>query len=143
MNINKISKLLALATVLAAATVAELKAGSAFLEGDGAIGSGDPNTVLLTVAKGGPSGLYSPGTKVTVIADAAPKGTHFTGWTGDVEILANPSLATTTAIVPFMAVRISANYSEILETPAPSPTPTSANATPNPTPSPTTVHWGG
>jgi Divergent InlB B-repeat domain len=139
MSINRINKLLAVATAIAAATIAELKAGSASLADEGATGSSDPNTVLLSVAKGRPSGLYSPGTMVTIVADAAPKGSRFTGWKGDKEILANFTLATTTAIVPFRAVHISANYSEVLQTPAP-PT---ATATRTRTATPATTHWGG
>jgi Divergent InlB B-repeat domain len=66
----------------------------------------------LTVNNGTASGDEN-GTLVTVTADAAPAGTHFAGWTGDVEILANPSLPTTTATIPFMAVKITATYSAV------------------------------
>ena len=44
----------------------------------------------LTVNNGTASGDET-GTLVTVTAAAAPAGTHFVGWSGDVTILANPS----------------------------------------------------
>lgn len=47
---------------------------------------------------------------VTVTADPAPAGQHFAGWTGDIVILSNPNIATTTAIMPYMDVGIAAKY---------------------------------
>jgi hypothetical protein len=64
----------------------------------------------LTVENGNPSGNYAAGARVVVSADTPKGGAKFTGWTGDVAILTNPSLATTTATIPFMAVTITANY---------------------------------
>jgi hypothetical protein len=67
-------------------------------------------TPALTVNNGRASGT-APGTSVTVTADPAPAGQRFAGWTGDVSILANPSEATTTAIVPSTTpVTITATY---------------------------------
>jgi hypothetical protein len=63
----------------------------------------------LTVNNGTASGDET-GTLVTVTADAAPPGTHFVGWSGDVDVLANPSLPTTTATIPFVPVTITATY---------------------------------
>ena len=63
----------------------------------------------LTVNNGTASGDET-GTLVTVTADAAPPGTHFVGWLGDVDVLANPSLPTTTATIPFVPVTITATY---------------------------------
>jgi Divergent InlB B-repeat domain len=63
----------------------------------------------LTVKNGTASGDEN-GTLVTVTAAPAPAGTHFVGWTGDIEILANPSLPETTATIPSMAVTITATY---------------------------------
>jgi hypothetical protein len=37
-------------------------------------------------------------------------GAQFAGWKGDIAILANPSLPTTTATIPSMAVTITATY---------------------------------
>ena len=84
----------------------------------------------LTVNNGTASGDEN-GTLVTVTADAAPTGTHFAGWTGDVEILANPSLPTTTATIPFMPVTITATYTAPA-TPSPA-TPTAPAAKSVPT----------
>lgn len=72
--------------------------------------SSDPTQFSLTVEKGNPSGDYPAGALVTVSADAPEAGSQFTGWTGDVMILANPSLPTTTATIPFMSVTIAATY---------------------------------
>jgi hypothetical protein len=76
----------------------------------------------LTVNNGTASGDET-GTLVTVTADAAPPGTHFVGWSGDVTILANPFIPTTTVAIPFMAVTITATYTAPATnlTPAPGP----------------------
>ena len=65
-------------------------AGSVFPEEESTPSPSDPSAVSLTVKSGKPSGRYAAGTPVTVKADAPPHGTHFTGWTGDVQILADP-----------------------------------------------------
>jgi Divergent InlB B-repeat domain len=66
----------------------------------------------LTVEKGNPSGNYTAGTVVTVSAEAPQSGAQFAGWTGDIGILANPLLPTTTATIPFMPVAIAATFTE-------------------------------
>ena len=63
----------------------------------------------LTVNNGTASGDET-GTLVTVTADTAPPGTQFVGWSGDLTILANPFIPTTTVTIPFMAVTITATY---------------------------------
>ena len=57
-------------------------------------------TQTLTVTNGTGSGNYPPGTQVLVSANSPASGQQFTGWTGDVSILANPAAATTTAMIP-------------------------------------------
>ena len=79
----------------------------------------------LTVNNGTASGDET-GTLVTVTADTAPPGTQFVGWSGDVTILANPFIPTTTVTIPFMAVTITATYTA----PATNLTPASGPATP-------------
>ena len=108
---NRTSNLLVVALAVAAATVTGLKAGSTSQGEESTATSSDPTTFSLTVKRGKPSGNYASGTQVIVSADAAPTGAHFTGWTGDVAILANPFLSTTSATVPFMAVTVTATYS--------------------------------
>ena len=54
---------------------------------------------ILTVVNGSASG-NTPGTVVTVTANDPPAGQEFAGWIGDVDILANSSLSTTTATLP-------------------------------------------
>jgi Divergent InlB B-repeat domain len=66
----------------------------------------------LTVIGGNPSGSYAPGTQVTVTAEPAPSGTNFLGWTGDIQILANPFLPKTVATIPFLAVKVTATYTQ-------------------------------
>jgi hypothetical protein len=100
----------------------------------------------LTVNDGSGSGQYVAGEQVIVTADPAPPGEKFTGWSGDTEILTNPSLSTTTATMPSMDVTISATYADTAASqtampsftvsPTPSPSPT-ASPTPAPTPTPT------
>jgi Divergent InlB B-repeat domain len=108
---NKTSKLLVVAVVVAAATVSALRAGSAFQSEKTTTASSDPTRSSLTVKNGNHSGNYTAGTLVTVSADAPKAGEQFAGWTGDVQILADPGASTTTAIVPYTPVSIRAAYS--------------------------------
>ncbi len=71
--------------------------------------SAAPENQALTVINGSASG-NTPGTVVTVTANDPPSGQQFAGWSGNVQILANPSLPTTTAIIPSTAVTITATY---------------------------------
>lgn len=98
---NRTSKLFLVTVAVAAATISAQETTTA---------SSDPTKFSLTVQKGNPSGNYAAGALVIVSADAPKAGAQFAGWTGDVEILANPSLPTTTATIPFMAVTITATY---------------------------------
>lgn len=68
-------------------------------------------TQTLTVTNGSGTGNYPPGTQVPVSANSPASGQQFTGWTGDVSILANPAAATTTATIPSSNVSIRATYS--------------------------------
>jgi alpha-amylase len=95
-----------------------LAGDSVFAEEESTPSSSDPTAVSLTVEGGKPSGRFAAGTEVTVRADAPPSGRRFTGWEGDVQILADPSSPTTTAMVPFTPVTITATYSEDLQDPA-------------------------
>ena len=45
-------------------------------------------------------------------ADPPPAGQQFAGWAGDITILSNPFLPTTTAIIPWMNVSVSATYAD-------------------------------
>ncbi len=67
----------------------------------------------LTVNDGSGSGGYEAGALVTVTADPPPPGQEFSGWSGDTQILANPSAETTTATVPSIDVTITATYSDV------------------------------
>ena len=69
-----------------------------------------PGTPTLTVNDGSGSGRNVAGTLVTVTADAPPPGQEFAGWSGDTQILANPSESTTTATMPSIDVTITATY---------------------------------
>lgn len=130
---NKTSKLVFVAMAVAAAT---LRADSALQDKERktdstptsvsapyeepiATASSDSAKSSLTVVNGNRSGSYPPGTPVLVTADAPPAGAKFAGWTGDVAILANPLLPTTTATIPHMAVTITATYTEPAAKPRP------------------------
>ena len=69
-----------------------------------------PGTHRLDVEGGWGDGAYPAGTMVTVNADPPPVGQLFGRWTGDIAILSNPFLATTTALIPSMNVSIAATY---------------------------------
>ncbi len=68
-------------------------------------------TQTLTVTNGNGSGSYPPGTQVPVSANSPPSGQQFTGWTGDVSILANPAATATSAMIPSSNVSVKATYS--------------------------------
>jgi hypothetical protein len=109
---NRTRKLVLVAIAVATATISALRAGST-LQGEETItASSDPARFSLTVENGTPNGNYEAGTLVIVSADAPQAGAHFAGWTGDVAILANPFIPTTTATIPYMAVTIAATYTE-------------------------------
>lgn len=107
---NRTSKLLVVAMAVAAASIAGLKAGSTSQKEQSSPASSDASASSLTVENGKPSGSYRTGTQLVVSADAPPIGAQFAGWTGDIAILANPFLPTTSATIPCMAVTITATY---------------------------------
>jgi PA14 domain/Divergent InlB B-repeat domain len=69
-----------------------------------------PEAQTLTVNNGTGSGSYDPGTTVLVRANAPPAGKHFAAWAGDTAILSNQFLATTSALMPWRDVAITATY---------------------------------
>jgi Divergent InlB B-repeat domain len=71
----------------------------------------------LTVNNGSGSGNHASGAVVTVTANDPPSGQQFAGWTGDIQILANPTLPTTTATVPSTPVTITPTYLDASATP--------------------------
>ena len=107
---NRTSKLILVAMVVATATISALRAGSGLHGEEMTTVSSDPTKFSLKVENGTPNGNYEAGTLVIVSADAPQAGAQFTGWTGDVAILANPFIPTTTATIPYMAVTITATY---------------------------------
>ena len=72
-----------------------------------------PGSHHLDVEGGSGDGYYVTGTTVTVSADPPPAGQLFVEWYGDIAILSNPFMDTTTAMMPSMDARISANYDAI------------------------------
>ena len=95
---------------VAASSIAGLKAGPSSQKEQPSPASNDSAAFSLTVKNGKPGGSFKTGTQVVVSADAPPIGAQFAGWTGDVAILANPFLPTTSATIPYMAVTITATY---------------------------------
>ena len=106
---NKSSNLLVVAMTIAV-SISGLKAFSIFQPDAQISASGDPTKFSLTVKGGEPSGNYTTGTQVIVSANAPKPGAQFAGWKGDIAILANPSVPTTTATIPSIAVTITATY---------------------------------
>ena len=76
--------------------------------------SAAPETHVLDVFSGTGSGAYPAGTIVNVSADPPPAGQDFAGWSGDISILSNPFLTTTTALMPSIDVSITATYTDQL-----------------------------
>ena len=72
-------------------------------------------TYGVTVTNGTGDGNYPVGAPVTVVADAAPTGQQFAGWTGNVTFT-SPSSPTTTFTMPSSAVAITATYSAVVTT---------------------------
>ncbi len=70
-------------------------------------------TYVLTVNSGTGDGSYAPTTQVAVNANPAPAGQEFETWTGDYQILANPSSAATTATMPSDNATITATYGSV------------------------------
>ena len=71
----------------------------------------DSDTTLLPVVNGIRGGNYPVDKQVLVSAKPPSEGSQFAGRIGDVLVLANPSVAITTAIIPSSDVTIAATYS--------------------------------
>ena len=82
-----------------------------YTAGTQATAAGSPT---LTVNDGNGSRGYETGATVTVTADPPLPGKKFAGWSGDTQILANPSAETTTATMPSIDVTITATYADAL-----------------------------
>jgi hypothetical protein len=67
----------------------------------------------LTVNGGRGSGTYDLGATVIVTANPPEPGKEFVGWSGDTQILANPSESTTTATMPSIDVAVGATYADV------------------------------
>jgi beta-glucosidase len=81
--------------------------------GNARVGTAAVGGSTLMVNDGSGSGGYDLGAIVTVTADPPPPGKEFSGWSGDTQILANPSEETTTATIPSIDVTITATYADI------------------------------
>ena len=71
------------------------------------------NLYTLTVNDGVGSGSYTSGTAVSVQAVAPGAGYAFTGWTGDVGLLADPSSESTTLTMPARAASVTASFQNL------------------------------
>ncbi len=70
----------------------------------------------LNVTSGSGSGQYNPGEVVTIVANTAPDGKVFEGWTGDVSWLADAGSASTTVSMPSANMSVAASYVDLDET---------------------------
>ena len=75
-------------------------------------GSTRAGTPTLTVNDGSGSGRNVAGELLKVTANTPPTGKKFAGWSGDIQILANPSVSTTTATMPSIDVTVTATYAD-------------------------------
>jgi Concanavalin A-like lectin/glucanases superfamily/Fibronectin type III domain/Divergent InlB B-repeat domain len=71
---------------------------------------GSSSGYVLTVTNGTGDGTYAPASQVPVSANPPAAGQVFATWTGDYQILANPSSPTTTATMPSLNATITATY---------------------------------
>ena len=88
-------------------------AGGTARRGERSHGSNRYGAPTLTVNDGSGSGQHAAGTILTVTAEPPPPGKKFAGWSGDTQILANPSESTTTATMPSIDVTITATYADV------------------------------
>lgn len=72
----------------------------------------------LTVMGGTGTGSYTSGTAVAIVADAAPSGSVFAGWTGTTAFLANASSANTTFTMSAASATVTATYTAVPVTPS-------------------------
>jgi 3-phytase len=73
---------------------------------------GDPPATLyaLVVVDGTGDGSYAAGAAVEIVADPAPAGAIFDGWTGDILALSDPAAPRTTATMPPADAEVQATY---------------------------------
>ncbi|VGO18430.1 InlB B-repeat-containing protein [Pontiella sulfatireligans] len=64
----------------------------------------------LTVNNGSGGGSYALGGSVSLVADAPPSGERFDAWTGDTNVLADASSASTSLLMPAHDVSVTATY---------------------------------
>ncbi|MBN1281141.1 MAG: InlB B-repeat-containing protein [Candidatus Thermoplasmatota archaeon] len=70
-------------------------------------------TYHLTVINGTGSGSYTQGTTINITANTPPAGYIFYTWTGDIQHLDDPSLASTFVTMPADDITVSATYTAI------------------------------
>ncbi|MFZ0712273.1 MAG: fibronectin type III domain-containing protein, partial [Terrimicrobiaceae bacterium] len=71
----------------------------------------------LTVRRGTGDGSYTTGTQVQVSANAPATDQQFDRWTGDYQIIANPSSSNTTATMPSVNATVTATYKAATSSP--------------------------
>jgi 3-phytase len=79
-------------------------------------GNNDPSapvTASVTVNDGNGGGTFEVGSEITITADAAPDGSEFDGWTGDVDALDDPNASETTLTVPEGGATVTATYRDV------------------------------
>lgn len=67
----------------------------------------------LTVINGSGSGTYTEGTRVRVTAYPSAAGQRFGGWKRDWQVLSNPFVPSTTALMLFRDLTIEATYTAV------------------------------
>ena len=76
-------------------------------------GDDEVKNFTLTITKGTGSGVYPVGHAVTLTAEAPSDGKEFDQWTGDADVLANKSSATTSLTMPARDAALTATYRDI------------------------------
>lgn len=78
-----------------------------------------PKVCTLTVTSGSGSGRYAPLASVAIVAQAAPAGTVFAGWSGDIADIADPRAPVTTIRMTQVSKDVDAMYKSIVAPPVP------------------------
>lgn len=83
---------------------------SFFPTGDAALTAEFAKSRTVSVTNGEGGGAYAPGETVEIVADQPPAGSAFDRWTGDTNLLADPTLPETTFAMPDADIKLEAAY---------------------------------
>ena len=71
------------------------------------------NNHTLSVINGSGDGDYEEGTVIDIVADAAPNGQQFAGWSGNISYVADANSASTFVTMPATNISVTASYEDV------------------------------